>query len=278
MGEKLILIEGIPGAGKTTMAHKTKEALEAKGTKVNLYTEGMSHPADMAWNALLTDEEYHIFLEACKEKWESSKKSVSLQELYRRIEKQARHEGENVILAYTKIEFPAEQYWELIGDVANREIGDGRQSLEVFTNIHLKRWTNFAKQANEKEEVTIFECAFLQNHICELLSVYNKSDQEIVDYLKRLISTVSVLNPTIIYLEPNSVEETIEFVARERIAPCKERKDWIDEIGDWVAHSNYGKQYGLNGKEGVINFCKERLRIDLLVLKELNVPVTLIKR
>lgn len=278
MKEKLILIEGIPGAGKTTMAYKMKDELEKQGCKVNLYAEGMSHPADMAWQALLTKEEYQSFLDACKQVWENSKKGISLEALYSCIERQVRYEGEHIVLAYTKIEFPEDQYWTIIGQVAEKEIYDGRKDLETFIRIHLNRWGRFAEVATEKEEINIFECAFLQNHIFELLSVYEKSDEEIVSYLKRLINTVKDLNPRIIYLEPNSVEDTIEKVSKERVAPLEGRKDWIDEIADWVARSNYGKHNALNGKTGVIDFCKERLRIDLLALKELDVAVTVLKR
>ena len=48
MKNKLILVEGIPGAGKTTTARKIRDELISQGQNVVLYEEGMSHPADMA--------------------------------------------------------------------------------------------------------------------------------------------------------------------------------------------------------------------------------------
>ncbi|OPJ58227.1 hypothetical protein [Clostridium oryzae] len=65
MENKLILVEGIPGEGKTTIARKIKEKLISEGKNVILYEEGMSHPADMAWNAYLNKEEYASFLSKC---------------------------------------------------------------------------------------------------------------------------------------------------------------------------------------------------------------------
>lgn len=53
MENKLILVEGIPGAGKTTTARRIKKKIMSEGKNVILYEEGMSHPADMAWNAYL---------------------------------------------------------------------------------------------------------------------------------------------------------------------------------------------------------------------------------
>lgn len=66
--------------------------------------------------------------------------------------------------------------------------------------------------------------------------------------------------------------------ANERKSDVEFRKDWIDEMADWVSSTNYGKSHNLKGKDGVISFCTERLRIDNLMLDKLNVPVTIIKR
>ena len=51
MVTKLILLEGIPGSGKTTFARKIAEWFRRMGITVNLFSEGQSHPADLGWNA-----------------------------------------------------------------------------------------------------------------------------------------------------------------------------------------------------------------------------------
>lgn len=278
MNSRLILVEGIPGAGKTTTARKIKEKLIDEGKEAILYEEGMSHPADMAWNACLKEDEYNDFIKKCSEMWEGSKKSISKEELISRIQRQTRIEDNNVILAYTKIDFPEDCYWSLIGDVASKEICDGRKSLDEFRDIHLRRWSKFAEQALLNDNIYIFECAFLQNHIFELLGVYEKSDEEIYLYLKSLLETVKSLSPSIVYIEPSSVEDIIIQAANERKSPGGSRPDWIDEVANWVSNMNFGKSHNLKGIEGVFYFCKERLRIDKLMIEKLNVPVTIIKR
>ena len=278
MNSRLILVEGIPGAGKTTTARKIKEKLIDEGKEAILYEEGMSHPADMAWNACLKEDEYNDFIKKCSEMWEGSKKSISKEELISRIQRQTRIEDNNVILAYTKIDFPEDCYWSLIGDVASKEICDGRKSLDEFRDIHLRRWSKFAEQALLNDNIYIFECAFLQNHIFELLGVYEKSDEEIYLYLKSLLETVKSLSPSIVYIEPSSVEDIIIQAANERKSPEGSRPDWIDEVANWVSNMNFGKSHNLKGIEGVFYFCKERLRIDKLMIENLNVPVTIIKR
>ena len=278
MNSRLILVEGIPGAGKTATARKIKEKLIDEGTEAILYEEGMSHPADMAWNACLKEDEYNDFIKKCSEMWEGSKKSISKEELISRIQRQTRIEDNNVILAYTKIDFPEDCYWSLIGDVASKEICDGRKSLDEFRDIHLRRWSKFAEQALLNDNIYIFECAFLQNHIFELLGVYEKSDEEIYLYLKILLETVKSLSPSIVYIEPSSVEDIIIQAANERKSPEGSGPDWIDEVANWVSNMNFGKSHNLKGIEGVFYFCKEGLRIDKLMIEKLNVPVTIIKR
>ena len=278
MNSRLILVEGIPGVGKTTTARKIKAKLIEEGKDVILYEEGMSHPADMAWNACLKEDEYNDFIKKCSEMQEGSKKSISKEELISRIQRQTRIEDNNVILAYTRIDFPEDCYWNLIGDIASKEICDGRKSLDEFRDIHLRRWSKFAEQALLNDNIYIFECAFLQNHIFELLGVYEKSDEEIYLYLKSLLETVKSLSPSIVYIEPSSVEDIIIQAANESKSPEGSRPDWIDEVANWVSNVNFGKSHNLKGIEGVFYFCKERLRIDKLMIEKLNVPVTIIKR
>ncbi len=278
MINKLILVEGIPGVGKTTTARKIKDKLVAEGKEVILYEEGVSHPADMAWNSYLKEEEYDRFLSKCMEMWEDSKKNISKKELINRIEEQVRREDDYIILAYTRINFPEDSYWNLIDEVASKEVCDGRISLNEFKDIHLRRWRRFANRVLTDDYIYIFECAFLQNHIFELLGVYEKSYEEIYIYLSDLIDTVKPLNPCIVYLEPNDVEDIINKAADERKSQDNSRRDWIHEISDWVSNTNYGKSNNLKGKEGVVYFCKERLKIDKLMIKRLEVPVTIINR
>ena len=140
------------------------------------------------------------------------------------------------------------------------------------------RWDRFAKNALKDDTIYIFECAFLQNHIFELVGVYEKNDNEIYIYLSELLDTVKCLNPYILYIEPYDVEKIIMEAAKERKSSDNSRKDWIDEMGNWVSNMNYGKNRNLTGIEGVFSFCKERLRIDKVILEKLEIPVTLINR
>lgn len=275
---QLLLVEGIPGSGKTTTAHRIKEKLESHGIAVELYTEGDSHPADMAWQAYMTLEQYEEFKRKCKALWESSKKDIMLEELFNRIEKQVRYDDGHVLLAYTKIEFPEEKYWTLVGSVAPYELGSGRSSLEDFTNIHLKRWKSFADEKSPNS-IAIFECAFLQNHVVELMGHYEKPDEEILTYFRNLLQTVKPLKPKLVYLYPQDIGSVISNAAKERKAPEGiQQPDWIDAFIKWVEDCSYGKTHKLEGFDGAIAFCQERLRLDEFIMNNIELDADIINR
>lgn len=47
MARRLILIEGLPGSGKSTVAEMVSEILKGQGKEVQLFQEGnLDHPAD----------------------------------------------------------------------------------------------------------------------------------------------------------------------------------------------------------------------------------------
>ena len=60
---KLILIEGIPGSGKTTIAQKVAERYRNRSRSVNLYLESEAHPADLGWSACVPAKQYNGILE-----------------------------------------------------------------------------------------------------------------------------------------------------------------------------------------------------------------------
>jgi hypothetical protein len=70
------------------------------------------------------------------------------------------------------------------------EVYDNRVSLEVFVDLHLKKWITFGK-----EKGSVDEYSFLQNHINELLLFHSSSEEALKEHLHRLIGAVSDLDP-----------------------------------------------------------------------------------
>jgi len=62
MESKLILVEGIPGSGKTTIAKKISAYFRDMGVNTITYAEGEAHPADLGWIACIPIERYNYLL------------------------------------------------------------------------------------------------------------------------------------------------------------------------------------------------------------------------
>lgn len=264
MKNRLILVEGIPGSGKTTISKKIKNYLVNKGLDVVLYNEGDVHPADMAWNALLNKEEFDNIINENRGHEQVIKENSIFEDDY-------------VILAYTKLGFRRKQN-KLMDFLEEHEIYDGRVSADVFKQIHLKRWRKFGEIMKEnKERIVIFECSFLQNHVNELLAMHDKDLNYINEYLNELIETVTELNPKLIYLNQLSIKETINRVAKERISHNKEMyPDWVDMCIEYFENSSYGKRNNINGFDGVIKYFEKRQEIELDVIKSLSLDKLII--
>jgi len=258
---RLILIEGIPGSGKTTMAEKVKLHLENKGMRVEMFQEGELHPADLAWLSVLSLEQFEEIrtLPIFEGRW---KNHVSI-------------EGDRAIIAYTRLRLPEEgQKWMEYFD--RHEVYDQRVPFEEFKALHFTRWNRFSLEA-ESDTVYIFECAYLQNHISEMVRANEMTDQAIVAYMQDLIETVKPLNPKLIYLSQPDVRETIQRVADERRSPEPDRwKDWIDLVAEYVENSPYGKSIQASGFEAVISFIEARKVLEFKVMKELDIEVDVI--
>jgi len=153
MTTKLILIEGIPGSGKTTYAKKIARWYEERGIIANLYTEGQLHPADLGWCACISSNIYDEILA----------KYSSLEE---EIARNTVIEGDYAIVAYTMIRTENKDFYK---EMEGFEVYVGRIDDETFFKLHYDRWKSFGKRMADKDELNIFECAFLQNHVNELL-------------------------------------------------------------------------------------------------------------
>lgn len=262
MKNRLILVEGIPGSGKSTIANKIKDYLGSKGIKTKLFNEGDLHPVDLAWSAYITLDEYQELLKNNQEYEEVIKDNTKLEEGY-------------AIVAYTKLGISPGEY-KLMKYFEQHEVYDAKVSLDTFKKIHIKRWEQFAKNA-EDDEVVIFECSYLQNHVNELMGYHNKDVNYITEYMIDLIKIVGSLNPRLIYLFQPNVYETIDRVARERVSSDKSKwEDWIDLVIRYVENSQYGKSHNLSGFKGVIEFFETRKKIELAVIDKLSVDKAII--
>ncbi|MCL2060108.1 MAG: thymidylate kinase [Oscillospiraceae bacterium] len=254
MATKLILIEGIPGSGKSTFARKIAQWYQNRGVAVNLYIEGQSHPADLGWNACVPAALYENLLE----KYEPLRAKI--------VEKTV-FEADTAIIAYTLVETDDKNFYK---ELAAYEVYDGRVSDDVFFNRHYDRWRAFAHSAASKNELNIFECAFMQNHVNELLFWRNADEHTVISHHNKLIDMVKCLSPLVIYLSQSDIRETIQRIARERI--YKDNGNWIDHCIAYCENSPYGKRNGIKGFDGAMQIFTIRKQLEMKILTQLPAP------
>jgi len=255
MQHKLIMVEGVPGSGKTTFAKKIAARLRDLGYNATCYNESDFHPADLSWIAVLTADQYESLLN----KWPAYTEQ---------IQAQAWQEADQILVAYSNVEVTRKEDEALYDDFAPYEVYDGKWSLADFTAIHLERWQRFANQAQKEDQIAVFECAWLQNHVNELMMFHNKSQEEMLQHLQQLWDIVAPLDPLVIYLQPEDVTDSIAKVSAARVNKQGEPV-WRDRVIEVVCQSPFGKAHQLNGMAGMTEYFRIRNQVELQMLKQL---------
>lgn len=254
MKTKLIMFEGIPGSGKSTMAHKTALILNKNRIPNNLYREGCLHPANLDGYVVMSPEELEVLIQRFPQYTERIRSHLVCMDGFILVQRQKDYRADSQIFRFL------EQY----------AIWDSGLDFELFAKLHWRRWFEFSKNAAMKDETSIFECAFLQDHITELMLFYEKSESEIIEYFKALEETILPLDPFLVYLQQNSVEETIGRISEQRIHE-PDGRPWAERVAEMVSESPYGKENGLIGYAGMVEFFKWRKDMDLKVLDSLKI-------
>ena len=258
MNTKLLMIEGIPGSGKSTFAKKIADYYKDKGVKVNLYVEGQMHPADLAWCALVPLDLLDILI-------------IKYPDLEKDIRKNMLHYKSYAIIAYTQIKTDNYEFYK---ELESYEVYDNRIPFDKFCEINYDRWQSFGEQAFNKDELNIFECAFLQNHVNEMLNFQLSCEKNIEVHLNKLISYVLNLSPVLIYLSQDDIRETIDKVSKERVS---EDGNWIDMAINYVENSPFGKLNNLRGLDGFIYQIENRKNTELDIIKTLPIKTIIVE-
>lgn len=249
---KLIIIEGIPGSGKTTTAKFVEERLASKKMNVCLFNEGNpNHPADFEQTAFFEHKDYNEMVIKCK--------NIGID-----IQPYSNEQGRGSLVQYGKL--MAEMNGNIPDDILQHLYKNDvyELPLELHTEFILDRWKSFVEEAKNRDNVYIFECCFIQNPITVLLGKHNAPKEQILAFLHKLAQIIKPLYPHIIYIHQEDIRKTVENVMKQR------SKEWFEHVCFYYTQQEYGKSKDLsNDLDGVVQFLTNRKLIEFEFLKDL---------
>lgn len=246
MTRQLILVEGLPGSGKSTIAQMISNILIQRGLRVQLFQEGdLNHPADYEGVAFFTVDEFGDLLdahEACRDVLES--RAIAYRNGY--------------LIPYRKIK---EELGEAFPDHTVQEIFSRdiyelpfEQNKELITS----KWRSFTESvlAANDDTVIIFECCFIQNPLTMGLVKCNQSREGNVNYVLELERMVQALNPLLIYIDQKDIAHTFDRAVKER------PKEWSEGFIQYYTNQGWGASRGYHGVSGTVKVLQARKELE----------------
>ena len=237
-----LYIEGLQGMGKSTLLRRIKQQIP----EYSICEEGDYSPVDLAWCSYMTKEQYQKVLN-------------QYNELKDEIIAHTVQEDSHYIVMYTKILTDVPRFHK---DMEQYEIYNGRIEYEEFRQIVWKRFQHY------RGENHLFECAFFQNIIENLMLYYQLSDEEIVAFYKDLYEQVEQEHFRLIYLDSDQVEENVRIIEKER---CDQQGNpiWYNLMLAYIENCPYGIAHKKKGFDAMIEHFRQRQNLEKRIIHEI---------
>jgi hypothetical protein len=251
---KLILVEGLPGSGKSTTAGIINDILKEWNFETRLYLEGnIEHPADYEGGSYFSKTEFTELLEQYSEV-----KPILVKHVIERCN--------GFVLPQYKLKqeiseaMVPESFWNHIW---NHDIYE----LPLDKNIELicDKWDRFVEQNLAGNQTYIFECCFIQNPVTIGMIKYGASQEVVMNYVKQLADIIKPLSPVLIYVNQQDLSLSFKKAVQER------PKEWSTGFMDYYTNQGYGKIHNAQGIEGTIAVLEARKQLESLIFDTLDI-------
>ncbi len=200
---RLILLEGLPGTGKTTNAYKLFEQLVRNNRDVRwLHEVSQPHPLLFFSESCLTKEEYRLFTEKYPEAAEMLERIAEIRATTvgidyltaaRRMPGQENTAWYQELLQYDAMDFP----------------------LERYEPAAFEKWKAFVNAALHHDTIYISDSSIFQYQIFTYL--LNGADYpRLTKFVHSIMDLLKPLHPALIYLYRENTEDSIAFVEKQR--------------------------------------------------------------
>lgn len=237
-----IFIEGLQGMGKSNLLSE----IARQKPEYKVCREGDYSPVELAWCAWMDGEQYAAVLE----KYAPIRKEIEACTFW---------EGEHYIVTYTRILTDIPGFHR---DLEQYEIYNGRRTLQELEWIIFTRYEQFHGSGY------LFECAFLQNIVEELILFHQLSDEEILSFYERLYTVIYKEHFRLLYLYSDKIAENIRIIQRER-SDDQGNQMWYPLMMKYLVNSPYGKAHKYKDIEDLISHLKHRQQVELRIIREI---------
>lgn len=237
-----IFIEGLQGMGKSTLLSE----IARRRPEYRVCREGDYSPVELAWCAWMDEEQYAAALE-------------KYAPIRGEIEAGTFREEDRYIVTYTRILTDIPGFHR---DLEQYEIYNGRKTLADLEQIIFTRYKRFHGSGY------LFECAFLQNIVEDLILFHQLSDEEILSFYRRLYDVMPREHFSLLYLYSDRIAENIRIIQKER-ADDQGNPMWYPVMMEYLVNSPYGKAHGYKEFEDLISHLRHRQQVELRIVREI---------
>lgn len=237
-----IFIEGIQGMGKSTLLSE----IARQKPEYRVCREGDYSPVELAWCSWMDEGQYNSTLE----KYSAIRKE---------IEDNTFREGDHYIVTYTRILTDIPGFHK---DLEQYEIYNGRRTLQELEQIIFTRYERF------HDGGYLFECAFLQNIVEDMILFHQLGDEDILDFYNRLYDIMPKEHFRLLYLYSDKIAENIRIIQRER-SDDQGNQLWYPIMMEYLVNSPYGRAHGYEGFEDLVAHLKHRQQLELRIVREI---------